>query len=177
MTDIEWFFKEYVFGFMYNDLDTAICGKANFLTALGLLEYTEFIGGLVIGELGKNKGNKPLACRFNRFLFDYMGSEYRKVNDKINVYDIFRCGLAHEYFAKGPSPIRMHNRPPQTCGIIRKDKTWLFVVEKYYDDFKAGVAQYYNHLVVDKDKSLIDNFRKVIKIDQDAKVGYHLKQG
>lgn len=177
MTDIEWFFKEYVFGFMYGDLDAAICGKANFLAALGLLEYTEFMGALVIGELGNKKGNKPLASRFNKFLFDYLGSEYRKVNNAVNIYDVFRCGLAHEYFAKGPSPIHMHNRPPQTCGIICKDKTWFFVVEKYYDDFKAGVAKYYNQLVVDKDNSLIGNFRKVIKVEQDTNSSYHLKQG
>ena len=149
MTDIEWFFKEYFFGFMYHDIDAAICGKANFLAALGLLEYTEFTGGLIIGELGKQKGYKPLKVRFNAFFNDtYFGPEYGQL--QCQVYDVFRCGLAHEYFAKGPSPIKMYNRPPQPCGIVEIQGQWVFIVEKYYEDFKAGAGYYYNKLLVIK---------------------------
>ncbi|MFQ6122421.1 MAG: hypothetical protein ACE5LA_05105 [Dehalococcoidales bacterium] len=178
MTAIEWFFKEYVFGFMYHDIDTAICGKANFLAALGLLEYTEFFGGLVIGELGKpNKRNryKPLKDRFNAFFNDkYLGLEYGKLKCQLDIYDVFRCGLAHEYFAKGSSPIIMHNRPPQPCGIMKINGRWVFIVEKYYEDFKAGVGKYYEQLTVEKDQTLVDNFSKVIHIQADASGDYSL---
>lgn len=160
---------------MYHDIDAAICGKANFLAALGLLEYTEFTGGLVIGELGNQKGYKPLKDRFNAFFNgDYLGSEYSNLQGQLDVYDVFRCGLAHEYFAKGSSPIIMYNRPPQPCGIVNIQGRWFFIVEKYYEDFKAGVGKYYNQLVVTKDRTCITNFKKVIHIKQDANGNYSL---
>jgi len=47
------FFKEYIFGFIYHDINSAIDGKANFLAALGLLCYTEFLG-----NRGGNRGTQ-----------------------------------------------------------------------------------------------------------------------
>ena len=42
---IDLFFKEFVFGFMYNDIRRTIDkAKANFLVALGLSTYTEIMG-------------------------------------------------------------------------------------------------------------------------------------
>lgn len=69
-------------------------GGGNFLAALGALCYTEYGGWLQFGK-------KPTE-NFNRF-FDTLGTDYAAFRQKHNVYNIFRCGLAHEYFVKGLS--------------------------------------------------------------------------
>ena len=49
---------------MRSDINAAIAGKANYLTALGLVSYTEVLGGLRTGKLGvRNHSSK----NFNAF--------------------------------------------------------------------------------------------------------------
>jgi hypothetical protein len=73
VSQIDQFFQEVVFGFIFNDLDAAARARANYLTALGLVAYTEFMGGLVLGSLGKGVSSRK---RFYAF-WDRMGDEYR----------------------------------------------------------------------------------------------------
>ena len=89
---IDDFFKEYIFGFMLGDIKVAIENGLNFLAALGLMEYTEILGGLVTGNLRK-KGNAKK--NFIAFL-SYMGQYYIDLDAEINLYEKVRCGLSHE---------------------------------------------------------------------------------
>lgn len=157
------FFTDYVFGYMCADIEREIAiarsGKlaGNFLCALGLLSYTEFMGGLLLKELGSRASGKL----FNEF-FDYMGPGYRSFRHRCNVYHIFRCGLAHEYFVKHKCTIIMLNistptrifgtiegvspslyvpdsilNPPVNVGIgMAPNGRYFFIVEKYYQDFR-----------------------------------------
>src|SRR5437899_1268126 len=91
-------------GFMFSDIEREIQlaradkqtlgslgvnpGGGNFLAALGLLCYTEFGGKLQFGH-------KSASKNFNDF-FDLLGTAYNTFRKEHNVYDIFRCGLAHE---------------------------------------------------------------------------------
>lgn len=157
IAELKDFFNEYIFGFIYHDINAAICGKANYLAALGLLAYTEFLGKLV-------KGGGEGSEQFYEFLHNDMGTEYQKLKRQVDVYVVFRHGLAHQYFIKKrPSVVVMFNRPPQPCGIVKIKGQWVFIVEKYYEDFKAGVAKYYNELVVKQNQKLIQNFERVMK--------------
>ncbi len=108
--EIRSFFDSYVFGFMCADIEREIAiarsGQlaGNFLCALGLLVYTEFMGGLLLRKLGSKETSKL----FNAF-FDYMGPSYKNFRNNHNVYKVFRCGLAHEYFVKHKCTIFMLN--------------------------------------------------------------------
>ena len=76
---IDVFFREIVFGFMYNDIDHAIKdAKANFLVALGLSVYTEVMGGLVTGHL---KDSRWPSKNYRAFL-PYLGSPYEDLDRK-----------------------------------------------------------------------------------------------
>lgn len=160
ITQIHNFFKEYIFGFMFHDINTAIDGKANFLAALGLMEYTEIIGGFVTGELRKKKSPKK---NFNAFL-PYLGQFYIDIDKEIVLYERIRCGLAHEYFIKGSATIWMSSDNPLSGGIIyEKDKDWVhFVVTKYFEDFKSAVEIYHGQLVFEKNKDLISKFSEAL---------------
>lgn len=104
-------------------------GGGNFIAALALLCYTEFAGKLI------TKKDDPVG-NFNLF-FDKLGSGYKDFRKSHNVYNIFRCGLAHEYYVKRSCTIAMLNSK-SIRGISLEGSKYYFVVEKYFEDFKTA---------------------------------------
>jgi hypothetical protein len=80
-------------------------GGGNFLAALGLLCYTEF-GGKLQFNVTRADGSDVASANFNQF-FDLLGTDYQALRKQHKVYDIFRCGLAHEYYVKESCTIQM----------------------------------------------------------------------
>jgi len=109
-------------------------GGGNFLAALGLLCYTEFGGKLKFGVKRKN-GTDVASDNFNQF-FDLLGSDYQSFRASHNVYDIFRCGLAHEYYAKKSCTIAMFADGPGPGVCIDPSGRYYFVVESYSRDLE-----------------------------------------
>jgi len=156
--DFKKFFDEYIFGFIFSDIrreiELARSGKpaGNFLSALGLLCYTEFMGGILKGSFKSGTAKS----RFDAF-FNSMGQGYKSLNQQIDVYNVFRCGMAHEYFIKGNCIIAML-KDDETLGIgITPRGRYYFVVERYFEDFAAACHSLYeckmmepNPLVPDK---------------------------
>jgi hypothetical protein len=149
-------------------------GGGNYLCALGLLSYTEFMGGIYC-----NNFQRYSRDLFKDFLY-LMGDSYKMFDKQLNqllnrplsVYKVFRCGLAHEYFIKGNSVIYMLNgkilvdgagcivdgRPgpslwttpysAPSCGIgLLDDGRYFFIVEKYYEDFRAACCKAYKEIL------------------------------
>ena len=116
-------------------------GGGNFLAALALLCYTEFAGELKYNCKRRN-GAEYASENFNKF-FDDIGKGYKAFRTSgINVYNIFRCGLAHEYYVKDNCTIFMKSRIPGP-GIGRaQDGRFYFVVESYYEDFKNAFNRF-----------------------------------
>lgn len=171
-------FDEYIFGSMRSDIDTAIAGDALHLAALGLVSYTEVLGGLRTGKLGlKNRG----APNFNAFL-PYLGKEYVELQRRgINVYDQVRCGLVHNYFAKGDPAVRTRvpgqgYLPPQhfsrddsanimkargPCGIVTSPGGDTQILTKVYrDHFFAGAIRFRDEILEEGESELARNFQK-----------------
>ena len=147
--DVEHFFNEYIFGFIFVDIqreiDLARSGEnaGNFLSALGLLCYTEFMGGIAVQSF---KGRA--RSRFNRFLY-LMGSGYQDFDNQVNVYSVFRCGMAHEYFIKENCKICMLNNG-ETLGIgIQRNGQYYFVVERYFTDFASACKTLYKNILAE----------------------------
>jgi hypothetical protein len=99
---------------MCNDISLSMfCAKANFLVAMGLMNYTEIVGSFTVskyqkdasGKIMKNNKGEPINTsskeRFNAF-FRRLGCSYKELIDteKLEVYDELRCGLTHEYLIK-----------------------------------------------------------------------------
>ncbi len=102
-------------------------GGGNFLAALAALCYTEFAGGIVTGGDGSR-------ANFDAFL-RRMGPGYEAVLDSgLNPYRVFRCGMAHEYFAKGSISVSMFGNPPTGLGR-QPDGRLFFCLERYFVDF------------------------------------------
>lgn len=115
-------------------------GGGNFLAAIGLLSYTEFAGKLKYNRKKKN-GRDHTSENFNLF-FDDLGPDYKQFRALgVNVYDIFRCGLVHEYYVKTNCTIYICRNNHQ-IGIGKESGgKFFFVVETYFDDFRIAFNQ------------------------------------
>lgn len=152
--EVKRYFNEYVFGLIRKDIqreiDLARAGKGggNFLSALGLLCYTEFMGTMLLK--GKGTGRE----RFDAF-FREMGEAYRQLIDKrnLNVYHKFRGGMAHVYFVTNCDIAMLNNNYPAGI-IIKPDGKYLFIVEKYFEDFMDACKRLVNNMVTDQNPYL-----------------------
>lgn len=118
-------------------------GGGNFLAALGLLCYTEFCGKLRFGV--KRKGKDVASANFNQF-FDLLGAPYQIFRAHCDVYDIFRCGLAHEYYVKRSCTIAMVEGTPGAGLRVDPKGHYFIVVESYCRDLKKAFDDLQIHL-------------------------------
>jgi hypothetical protein len=162
MTDdeVKRYFSEYVYGFMFNDLENVIQAKANFGVALMLFSYTEVLGGLANGKLGQERVSKEcFEDGLRRMVWNGDASYYAGFTIKLqqpgvpdtNVgpYKVFRCGLAHEYFVKGLATVKNDPRAshddPQVPGF-GWDGAALFV---YTNGYRRDLRTAFTQLEVD----------------------------
>jgi hypothetical protein len=159
--EIDGFFDAFVYSFMCGDVERCIAARANQGVALMLLSYTEVMGGLSTGNLGLTS-HSTADFRAGLSLMEWNGhpNYYRdfrvdllepgKAPDRMDVYKIFRCGVAHEYFVKGLALV--HNNPDRVDHCIPQDKGigWIdhagtrilrFHTNAYYRDFRAAMAK------------------------------------
>jgi hypothetical protein len=154
--EVDEFFDQYVFTFIAGDvqreIDLARSGgpAANFVCALGLLCYTEVLGGVKRGTLGRGQAKK----NFDSF-FASMGTPYAALLSKVDIYGVFRCGMAHEYFVKGEATVAML-KGVEPAGIAQDTATgrYYFVVERYFEDFIAAARALRAHLLAQPQPSL-----------------------
>lgn len=140
------FFLEYVFGFIFRDVGREIAlarsgrDAGNFLAALGLLCYTEVMGGVRRRTLAPREGR----TNFDSF-FKELGPGYQALlTDGLDAYNLLRCGMAHEYLIKGDAPTIFMLKGDESRGVgQRSDGSLYLVVEKYFEDFAAACRKLY----------------------------------
>ena len=124
-----------------NEIDTTIKGGANYLSALGLSCYTEYVGGLFRKKLEQGESKKNYEEGLKR-----MGNKYadlvKKISGDDSMYVRIRCGLVHEYFIKKTSIIWLEKEPPTGCGIEVDDENKInFYPRKYFNDLKEVIEE------------------------------------
>jgi len=145
---------------MCHDIAAAIRGKANYLAALGLLEYSEILGGWKrrrLGERGQGKTNfdeffsalklaNPLYAAFEQELSTRL---CRLEPRDRNVYSAARSGLAHRYFMQAKSSVLDNPEDPEgaleyqpPCGLYFQDDILTMNTNQYFQDFNLVVARY-----------------------------------
>ncbi len=191
----EEFIEVVVKKWMYHDIEEAIKGKANILTALGLMTYTEIMGGLITGNLrgeiigidenGKIKKHSRSEDNFKKCINDLFPNEYKNYMDIL--YEKVRSGLAHEYFIKERnenSTVKyfidnlgiIENNPDDPkgekdyglpCAITIDNNRVIFHVNQYFKDFKKAVEKYLKE--VHESEAIRDNFYRLFpKYSTDA---------
>jgi hypothetical protein len=134
---VDQFFREYVDGFMWHDIEATIKARANYVAALALLNYTEVLGGLSNGKLGLRnvagdcfrEGLALMAwtCDRNYYKdFRVLLADAGAAPREADPWEIFRCGLAHEYFAKGLAGVDNNDTyaDPRACSTSSAGFLW-----------------------------------------------------
>ena len=100
------------------------------------------------------KGKGSYTKMFKAF-FRMMGEEYKQLIDEksIDVYRVFRSGMAHAYFAKECDIKMLDNSHPAGI-VIESDGSYLFIVEKYFEDFTAACEALCSTMIADPDPYL-----------------------
>ncbi len=101
-------FEQIFFEWICNDLSAGIKNRENYLVALGLFSYIEFLGSLLTGDVGFNAPNKVnFDTAIKLFPKNYTDLDsVISVTDqagaiKVGLYSLVRCGFVHEYGIKG----------------------------------------------------------------------------
>ena len=128
------------------DLAVAVENGCNYLAALGLICWSEFIGRQIARTRGEPEGSN-FDC-FKRFVTGYM--HYDLGPSAGAVYDAFRDGLVHEFFIKGRDTAvatELHTLGPAAHpfpGLAFDPNGGLrvFFVREYFHDFEAGLRRW-----------------------------------
>lgn len=110
-------------------------GAGNFLCAISLFSYIEFLGKIKYAKTRK-QGERlvDLASANFNCQFDDLGNYYKTFRISHNVYDLFRCGLVHEYYVKGNCCIYMFG-DKSLNGIGFKDSQYYIIIENLFNDY------------------------------------------
>lgn len=154
----ETLFEEYILTMMCGGIDIQITeayeegeASARLIAAVGLMAYTEFLGSVLLEDFTERRA----GAKFRAFV-DRMGPQYVALQQRVDVYDVFRCGLVHGFFVKGFCTIAMKDNPgvlkvngddyskPAPIGIDQvSNGGYVFIIERYYRDFRAACEQLY----------------------------------
>lgn len=146
-------FEDYVLTMMCGGIDTQITeayedgeASARLIAAVALMAYTEFMGSVLLDHFQEGRAGEKFVSFLRR-----MGPQYAALQERVDVYDVFRCGLVHGLFVKGYCTIAMKNNAgvlkvsgedylkPATIGIDQvKNGAYVFIIEKYFQDFREA---------------------------------------
>jgi hypothetical protein len=153
-SEIERYFKKYILpprGIMYRDInreiDLAHAGKpgGEFLTALGLLNYTELLGKILL------ENRESYTKQFKAFL-RFMGEGYARLIDdrEIDIYKLFRSGLVQSYLTNDCDIKMLDDNCPAGI-IVGPDGRYVIIVEKYFKDFMDACRKLLDDIKSDED--------------------------
>lgn len=137
--------------FAFSDIDNSIeKAKSNFLCALGLMCYTEYIGGVIRNKVDIIRESKN---NFNTALYK-MGPGYEKFDELLinltglDTYTMIRCGLVHNYYAKNFMVISAHTKNKSSLGLgFNQDNTPGIAVKNYARDLRELANHTMEHYV------------------------------
>lgn len=148
---VESFWKEYVDGFIFNDLNECVHAGANYLVALGEMCYADFLGKLMTGREG-SKNN------FMTFMKAYL-PRYAKPGFIEDFYSEVRSGLVHSYFPEKIDVMareKVHHGPPS---VWQEGGKWKISVADFLTEFKAAADALKKDLLAGK---YLAEFKKAV---------------
>ena len=162
MYAIESYFDRFVKGEMYHSVEGLLTRETRISCALLLATYTEVIGGLMTGNLLKDRHSK---VNFTHFI-KKMGKSYEDVDSKVNLFKRMRSGLVHEFAPKKQFIVWLtESEQDGRCGVEYYDGSDVLNIHlrEYYRDWKKVVESYYDELMAGTNPKLTVNFLNSMK--------------
>lgn len=145
--------------FQIGDLEKSAKDGLNFLTAIGLMVSTEFLGGLVTGNLGLPRFSKArFEAGFMRLGDPYSNLLSRHKEDVLNIYNNVRCGFIHQYLPRNVMGVLgVETFAP---GIMETSGQFVIFISDYVRDLRAAINRVLEDL--EKDDVLFLNCQKAL---------------
>lgn len=125
--------KDNPFNWMINDLYRGVQTCSNYLVAMGLMNYSEVIGWIILNESKRANGWK---C-FEEFTKKYIGyTEFTR-----EYWEDIRHGLAHNYYIKDRVGTITQDPKKEHKGVELSDTISIYV-NVYFEDFVKGEEKY-----------------------------------
>ncbi|HLG34211.1 MAG TPA: hypothetical protein VI757_04970 [Bacteroidia bacterium] len=126
------------YNWMVNDLWRGVQAEQNYLVALGLFTYSEVLGRMILRTVGIS-GDGPKA--FRKFTEEYVGYKFADDREWKNVFDIYRNGLAHEFFIKSMGGKVYNEDGTAPCGITISGTFFELRIHSYFIHFTKGLEK------------------------------------
>jgi len=145
--DTNYFFDNYIYGWMFSDIKICLDNRANFACALLICCGIDAIGSF---QIGRGHG-------FTEFIKRYFPNGY---SSNAEFKNIIRHGLVHEYFPKNKSAIGKGHGNQH----LKNFGEGLYIdTEVFFGDFKKAVKNYRNDLKTDINlqKMFVKRYNKI----------------
>ena len=145
--------------FQIGDLEKSAKDGLNFLTAIGLMVSTEFLGGLVTGKLGlPGSSGARFEEGFMRLGEPYSNLLRRHRKGVLDIYKNVRCGFIHQYLPTNVMGVlEVETFAP---GIMETSGQFVIFISDYVRDLKAAINRALDDL--EKDDELFLNCKKAL---------------
>ena len=136
---VDRFFSEYIYRWMFEDVEKMIKIGCNYPAALCISVYCEVLGKLFQQDfsIGNNR------TKFQAFL-PFLGKKYIDVDNEMkkaedSLYSRLRCGLVHDYLLKQEDVISTRGHEGVYYDPVKNS---LFIgLDVLFNDFKNGAKQ------------------------------------
>lgn len=122
-----------------NDLWRGIQAEQNYLVALGLFAYSEFLGREILNTIGNNARGEGLRA-YREFTKNYVGYSFTKEKWK-EIFNKYRNGFAHEFFNKESESAVINDDGLASCGIDISGKPYKLMIHSYFLHFAKGLEK------------------------------------
>lgn len=135
------FFSRFVAGWLIKDLDFCASQQEDLSFTVAVVAFSgiECLGSL-LAETTKTDE------RFRAFVTRYFPKEYSKSG--FDFYDIYRCGLVHQYFPKKSATITWGTSAEH---LVTKNGCHYLNAQALVEDLKLAIDKYRNDLLNDAD--------------------------
>lgn len=148
-----------------HDIPMAIQSRCHHLAAMGLVTYTEFLGGLFRGDLQNRQGR----ANYEAFIRNFFGDCYTEVDSRLRkaglkgLYSVARSVIAHEYFMKLTSIVSIDIQTSTKCGVAYDPNgnfKIVLSVKQYFQDLKEAFHKYRSKVKLEQE--LAKNVEKAL---------------
>lgn len=165
-------FHKLFYEWIFEDLSSGIENKQNYLVALGLLSYIEYLGSILSGNVGVNVNNKDnfdFALSLFPTTYNSLNSTIKVIDadgkERTGIYSVVRCGLAHEYGIKGLGGV-INNPDGYTTRNVERPLNSPSGIRIVYSKGAQALELDNNRLLYDF-KSVVDQVFEDLKNNQD----------
>jgi len=155
---IKFYFKKYIFEWLFNDISINLTHQSNFGAFTLICCAIDAFGGLYLGC------RKTSRDTFKGFVRKYFSKECSNYID--DIWTDFRCGFVHYLAPKSQYGIIRGSENPYFQKIKkqysdREEERLVINLDLFWQDFQEAIRKYYNELL--EDEGLKRNFFSRIK--------------